>query len=76
MVSIDKIMEYENGEMDNEEAINFFQELINDGTAWTLQGSYGRMAAELIKSGACTLPAGEAVKYQPDHDEPGYVSKR
>jgi len=57
MVSIDKIIDYENGKLSNEEAIEMFQEMINDGTAWTLQGSYGRTAATLIAQGVCT-PAG------------------
>lgn len=51
---VDKIMAYEDGEMDsNEEIIAFFQELIDSGLAWSLQGSYGRMAAALIKAGHC-----------------------
>jgi len=56
MVSVDQIMKYEDGEMDNAEAIEFFQEMINDGTVWKLQGSYGRTAINLIKRGICTSP--------------------
>ena len=51
---VGKIMAYEDGEMDQEEAVSFFQELINDGTAWTLQGHYGRTAKALIEAGYCT----------------------
>lgn len=69
MVSIDKIMAYENGEMDMQDMIDMFQEMITDKSVWTLQGSYGRMAANLIKEGYCTLPAEMKVEYQPDHDE-------
>lgn len=54
---VDKIMAFESGEMDYEETISFFQELIDDGTAWTLQGSYGRAAESLIAGGQCTRPA-------------------
>jgi len=50
---VGKIMDYEDGSMSEEEMIEFFQELIDSGLAWTLQGSYGRMAADFIKSGLC-----------------------
>jgi hypothetical protein len=58
MVSIDQIMKYENGEMERggEEEIAMFQEMINDGSAWQLQGSYGRVAMALIETGLCTRP--------------------
>ena len=48
-----KIISYENGEMTEEEVISFFQELINSGLCWKLQGHYGRMATSLIQSGDC-----------------------
>jgi hypothetical protein len=47
---VDRIMAYEQGEMDQEETVAFFQELI-DTLAFTLQGHYGRTAARLIKAG-------------------------
>ncbi len=56
MIDIDKIIRYENGEMQEDEVIDFFQELINTGHAWTLQGHYGRVASGLIKAGLCTRP--------------------
>jgi hypothetical protein len=31
------------------------QDLINDGTAWKLEGSVGRAAMECINSGICIL---------------------
>ncbi len=49
----DQIFAYENGEMDEQEAIEFFQGLINTGTAWELQGAYGRTARMLILNGMC-----------------------
>ena len=51
---VDKVMRWESGEMtDAEEVIEFFQELIDTGAAWTLQGSYGRDAQALIDNGHC-----------------------
>ena len=51
---VDKIMDFENGEMDQEEIVEFFQELINNGMAWSLQGHYGRTAQALIRLGECS----------------------
>lgn len=50
---VDKIMAYEAGEMSDQEEIKFFQELIDSGQAWTLQGHYGRTARALIDAGQC-----------------------
>ena len=50
---VSKIIAYESGEMTEEEMINFFQEIINSGAVWELQGSYGRMAIQLIEAGLC-----------------------
>ena len=55
MVDVGKIMEFEDGEMSEEEMIEMFQEMINDGSVWSLQGSYGRTAMNLIDSGKCML---------------------
>lgn len=48
------IIAYENGELDEAAIAAGFQALIDDGTVWHLQGSYQRMAAELIGAGICT----------------------
>ena len=55
-VSITKIVQYENDELSDEETIELFQELINTGLAWQLQGSYGRMAVQLLEEGFCQHP--------------------
>lgn len=48
------IIAFESGELDDEQTIALFQRLIDDGTVWHLQGSYGRMAQRLIDAGHCT----------------------
>lgn len=52
--SLSFIMDFENGDLTDDQIINGFQQLINSGLAWSLQGSYGRMAKQLIDSGYCT----------------------
>ena len=51
---IDNIIQYENGTLSEAEEVKFFQELINTGMAWELQGHYGRVAEHLIKEGVCS----------------------
>lgn len=58
---LDQIMAYEEGSLDDEETLQLFQELINTGLVWNLQGSYGRTARDLIEAGLCTLPKKEDV---------------
>jgi hypothetical protein len=53
MDQIDNIIAYESGELDEEATIDFFQELINTGLCWQLQGHYGRTATALINAGLC-----------------------
>ena len=60
MSQIDKIIAFEQGELDSEQTIELFQELINSGLAWQLQGSYGRMARALIDQGYCVVPEQQA----------------
>lgn len=48
---LDAILRFEGGEMPQEELLPFFQELVNTGMAWKLQGSYGRTASELLQAG-------------------------
>ena len=54
-VSTDEIIRYEAGEMSEDEVLDMFQRLIDSGMAWKLQGSYGRMAKNLIDAGFCRL---------------------
>lgn len=55
---VDKIMTYEEGGMSEEEMVAFFQELIDSGIVWKLQGTYGRTAKDLIDSGRCHSAGG------------------
>ena len=43
------------------EQIEAWQHLIDTGLAWTLQGWFGRYAAELIEQGVCSAPVGKVV---------------
>ena len=45
------IMDYEIGELSIDKIIDLFGELIKNGMAWSLQGSYGRTATALIDGG-------------------------
>jgi hypothetical protein len=53
MIDVGKIIDYESGNMDMGEIIEFFQQMIDDGSVWQLQGHYGRTAMSLIESGNC-----------------------
>jgi hypothetical protein len=56
MDQLDKMIAFEQGELDDDGVIELFQDLINSGLAWKLQGFYGRTAANLIENGYC-VPA-------------------
>jgi len=47
--TVNEIMKYESGEMNDKESIQFFSKLIKSGDCWRLQGSYGRAANALIE---------------------------
>lgn len=59
MSQIDRMIAWENGELDGGQIIELFQELIDSGMAWRLQGCYGRMAKFLIDHGYCRRPAND-----------------
>lgn len=48
---IGNLCAFESGDLDENETLDLFQKLVNTGMAWTLQGSYGRMAKHLIDQG-------------------------
>lgn len=49
-----RIIEFETGEATEEQVIELFQYLVDSGLAWTLQGSYGRIAQALLEEGIIT----------------------
>ena len=53
--SFEQMVAFESGGLSDKETIELFQTLIDKGTVWSLQGSYGRMARDLINAGQCVL---------------------
>lgn len=51
MDQVDKIIAFEQGDLDREQIIALFQELLDSGLVFKLQGSYGRMATQLLEYG-------------------------
>ena len=45
------IMDFEGGEITNDEMVKGFAELTKVGLVWKLQGTYGRTAQDLIDNG-------------------------
>ena len=48
---VNQIMAYEQGDMDDEEVIDFFQTLLDTRIIYSLQGSYQRQAQALLEAG-------------------------
>jgi hypothetical protein len=48
-------MKYESGECSQDEIVEGFQDMIDSGIVWSLQGHYGRVANQLLDSGLCHL---------------------
>lgn len=63
---VDRIIAYETGELGEEETVGLFQELVDSGQAWTLQGHYGRTAQALIEAGLVTHPHRREHVYEDD----------
>ena len=52
---VEQIMKYEDGQMEWEDVIDFFQALIDTGFILNLQGHYQRTAQTLIDAGQITF---------------------
>lgn len=50
------LADYEQGLLDFDDTLALFQDLIDSGLAWRLQGSYGRTAQALLDEGYLTQP--------------------
>jgi len=51
-----QIIAYENGELPNEDVYALFQFLLDSGMIHSLQGSYQRMAEDLLLAGVIQMP--------------------
>lgn len=59
---VGQIMAYEDGSLGLEETFELFGVLVKSGTAWKLQGSYGRAAEDMIDAGFLT-PEGDLTDF-------------
>ena len=53
MNQLDAMISWEQGTLSDENTVKLFQDLIDSGLAWSLQGCYGRFAMHLIEAGWC-----------------------
>jgi len=51
-----QIIAFEQGELSNEEVYALFQFLLDSGMIYSLQGSYQRMAEDLLLAGKVEMP--------------------
>jgi hypothetical protein len=53
---VEQLIAYEEGQITGDEEIAFFEQLVETGTCWQLQGHYQRMAATLMEAGLIKSP--------------------
>lgn len=49
--NLNQMIAYDQGELDEEQILELFQDLVDSGLAWTFQGDYERAAIKLINDG-------------------------
>ena len=60
------IVAYENGEMGEEETIEFFQRLLDTGMVYHLQGAYQRTLTGLLDAGKLAYPDQDVPPEKPE----------
>lgn len=55
MTDLEAVEAIESGAASQETIVEAVQQLIDTGTVWHLQGSYGRLAYRMIESGDCSM---------------------
>lgn len=56
MKAFDAVILIESGKCSEKQLIEAMQSLVDSGVVWHLQGSYGRLADQLIEAGHLTTP--------------------
>lgn len=59
MVDVDKVIRFEDGDLTEDETVAFFQELLDTGGIYRLQGSYQRTMKHFIENGLVIPKTGE-----------------
>ena len=59
------LLDFEEGQLDQERILPLFANLIKSGLAWHLQGHYGRSAMRLIEAGFLS-PRGQVLRVMED----------
>jgi hypothetical protein len=60
---VDNIIKWENGEMSATEETAFFQDGVNTGQVWHMQGMYGRQAQAMLDAGVIHKPKHKTTDY-------------
>jgi len=63
MDRVDYIMAFESGELSEKDIVKLFQDMVNDGSVWSLQSSYGRTAKALLNEGMINYPKKKTTDY-------------